>query len=139
MTDHIEAAWREDIAVRTNGLERGNRTGYHVQVHEIKPGIVYRDGELKVTAFLMRRHGAWAHPFGYRIDTPDRSIVISGDGTKKPCADSAARGCDILLHEVYSEQTLGHGRKDDPTWAEYLREVHTSTAQLAEMANKIKP
>ena len=63
-------------------------------------------------------HGAWAHPFGYRIDTPDRSIVISGDGTLSPALIKAAQNCDILLHEVYSEQALEHGRKDDPTWTE---------------------
>jgi ribonuclease BN (tRNA processing enzyme) len=138
MVEHIEAAWREDIGVRTNGLERGNRTGYHALVHEIKPGVIYRDGDLKITAFLML-HGAWAHPFGYRIDTPDRSIVISGDGTLSPALIEAARGCDVLLHEVYSEQALEHGRKDDPTWAVYLHQVHTSTAQLADIANRTKP
>jgi ribonuclease BN (tRNA processing enzyme) len=138
MADHIEAAWREDIAVRTNGLERGNRTGHHANVHEIKPGVIYTDGGLKITAFPMI-HGAWAHPFGYRIDTPDRSIVISGDGTPSPALVKAARGCDILLHEVYSAQALQHGRKDDPTWAEYLQRVHTSTAQLAQIANQTNP
>lgn len=138
MVDHIEAAWREDIDVRTNGLERGNKTGYRVQVHEIKPGVIYREGPLKVTAFPML-HGAWAHPFGYRIDTPDRSIVISGDGTLSPALIEAAKGCDVLLHEVYSDLVLDHGRKDDPTWAQYLRQVHTSTAQLAEIANQTKP
>jgi ribonuclease BN (tRNA processing enzyme) len=138
MVDHIEAAWREDVEVRTNGLERGNRTGYHVQVHEIKPGVIYRDGELKVTAFPML-HGAWAHAFGYRIDTADRSIVVSGDGTLSAALIEAAQGCDILLHEVYSEQALNRGRKDDPTWAQYLKQVHTSSAQLAEIANKSKP
>ena len=138
MVNHIEAAWREDIDVRTKGLERGNKTGYRVQVHEIKTGVIFRDGELKVTAFPMR-HGAWAYPFGYRIDTPDRSIVISGDGTLSPALIEAAKGCDVLLHEVYSEQVLDHGRKDDATWAKYLRQVHTSTAQLAEIANQTHP
>ena len=138
MAEHIEAAWREDIAVRTNGVERGNRTGHHANVHEIKPGVIYTDGALKITAFPMV-HGAWAHAFGFRIDTPDRSIVISGDGTPSAALVRAAQGCDILLHEVYSEQALQNGRKDDPTWAQYLQQVHTSTAQLAQIANQTKP
>jgi ribonuclease BN (tRNA processing enzyme) len=73
-------------------------------------------------------HGAWAHPLGCGIDMPDRSMVISGDGT----LIEAARGCDVLLHKVYSEQALEHGRKDDPAWAVYLHQVHTLLAQLAE-------
>jgi ribonuclease BN (tRNA processing enzyme) len=35
MTAHIEKAWQEDIRVRTQGLEKANRTGYRVLVHEI--------------------------------------------------------------------------------------------------------
>jgi ribonuclease BN (tRNA processing enzyme) len=138
MASHIEAAWREDIDVRTNGLERGNRTGHHANVHEIKRGVVYTNGELKITAFPMI-HGAWARAFGYRIDTPDRSIVISGDGAPGPALIEAAQGCDILVHEVYSEQALQHGRADDPTWTKYLEQVHTSTTQLAQIANQTKP
>src|SRR6267154_874440 len=40
MTDHLLAAYSEDIDIRTNGLEHGNRTGYKVNAHEIKPGVI---------------------------------------------------------------------------------------------------
>ncbi len=138
MVDHIEAAWKEDIDVRTHGLEHGNETGYKVTVHEIKPGVVYRDGGLKITAAAVH-HGSWKQAFGYRIDTPDRSIVISGDCSPSPALLEAARGCDVLLHEVYSETEPGHGHHNSPDWPEYMRQFHTSTAQLAEIANQAKP
>jgi ribonuclease Z len=65
MTDHIEAAWEQDIDVRTNGLEQKNRTGYKVHVHD-------------VSAFLVA-HGSWKQSFGYKFETADRTVVISGD------------------------------------------------------------
>jgi ribonuclease BN (tRNA processing enzyme) len=50
MTGHILEAWKKDIDVRIHGLER--RSGPPiVQVHEIKPGVVYKDSNLTVTAF----------------------------------------------------------------------------------------
>jgi len=43
MTAHIEKAWEKDVDVRRHGLEQGDSVGYKVEVHEIKPGVVYRD------------------------------------------------------------------------------------------------
>ena len=138
MVDHIEAAWQLDIDIRTQGSGHANKTGYKVTVHEIDPGVVYRDGELKVTAIPVH-HSNWPQAFGYRIDTPDRSIVISGDCSPSPALAEAAKGCDILLHEVYSETEPSHGPADRPNWPAHLRGAHTSTAELAEIAAKAKP
>ena len=51
MTKNILAAWKKDIEVRTQGLQPSNTTGYLVDVHEIKPGVVYNDENVTVTAF----------------------------------------------------------------------------------------
>ncbi|MFC1500669.1 MBL fold metallo-hydrolase, partial [Candidatus Zixiibacteriota bacterium] len=80
MTRHILAAWQEDIRTRLNGLEPANPRGYQVNTHEIGSGVIYEDELVRVTAFPVN-HGAWEHAFGYRFDTPDRVIVISGDTT----------------------------------------------------------
>lgn len=83
MTDHIVAAWKDDIDIRTNGFEHGTPNGYAVHVHEIAPGVVYDSGGVRVTAIHVL-HGSWKEAYGYRIDTPDRSIVISGDTRPSP-------------------------------------------------------
>ena len=54
MTDHVLAAWADDIRIRNEGLERGfpehSQNGYQVTVHEIaQPGVVYRDSNVTVT------------------------------------------------------------------------------------------
>src|SRR6185369_16863570 len=78
MARHIEAAYIKDVAVRTQGLEHGNPKAYKINAHEIKPGVVYQDANVKVTAFTVE-YGSWDYSYGYRFDTADRSIVISGD------------------------------------------------------------
>ena len=38
MVEHILAAYHEDIAIRVDGAEPANTTGYKVNDHEIAPG-----------------------------------------------------------------------------------------------------
>src|SRR5258708_6517087 len=78
MTNHLMAAYSEDIHIRESGLEHEAGSGYRVDVHEIGAGVVYQKDGVRVTAIAVP-HGEWQHAFAYRIDTPDRSIVISGD------------------------------------------------------------
>jgi ribonuclease BN (tRNA processing enzyme) len=139
MTDHILAAWQEDLQIRSTGLERNfpehNDTGYKVNVHEIEPGVVHKDRDITVTAFRVA-HGEWPQAFGYRFDTPDRSIVISGDTRPSPALVDACNGCDVLIHEVYTQ--AGYDRSS-PAWKEYRPKYHTSSRELAELASKAKP
>lgn len=135
MTDHIMAAYAEDMDIRINGLERGNPAGYKVNVHEIAPGIIYKDANITVKAFAVH-HGTWPHALGYRFETPDKVIVVSGDCTYSEDLVKNAMGCDILIHEVYSMQGLA---KREKRWQDYHSTFHTSTEQLAQIANTVKP
>src|SRR5712671_1792108 len=63
MTRHIMLAWQADIDIRTNGLEHRSRTGLEVEPHEIAPGVVYQDANVKVTAFR-NAHGELTDTFG---------------------------------------------------------------------------
>src|SRR5215468_4014014 len=53
MTEHILEAYRVDIETRTNaeGNQRAISNGWKVNAHEIKPGIIYKDASVTVTAF----------------------------------------------------------------------------------------
>ena len=135
MTDHILAAYDEDIRIRVDGLEPANTEGYKVNVTEIEPGVVYRDDKVTVKAFSVR-HGSWKHAFGFRFETPDRVIVVSGDTAPTPALIDAARGCDVLLHEVYSQ--AGFDQRS-PIWQRYHASFHTSTEELALIARDVKP
>jgi ribonuclease BN (tRNA processing enzyme) len=135
MAEHILKAYEADIKARTEGLEHSNNTGYKVNVHEIKPGIVYKDQNVTVKAFAVH-HGQWSQAYGYRFETPDRTIVISGDTSPDAAILDNCHGCDVLIHEVY---TLASFDKVPPEWKQYRLAYHTSSKELAEIATKAKP
>jgi ribonuclease BN (tRNA processing enzyme) len=134
MADHILAAYREDIEERVGGLEPANSTGFQVHCHEISDGIVHEDSRIQVDAFKVN-HGSW-DAFGYRIYTPDRTIVLSGDTAPFEGYEHAYRNCDVLIHEVYSAKGFAQRSRD---WQRYHSSVHTSSVQLAEMASRTEP
>jgi ribonuclease BN (tRNA processing enzyme) len=132
MADNIEKAYAADIQVRIEGLEHQTKAGHQVVVHEIQPGVVYQDANVKVTAFAVQ-HGSWKEALGYRFDADGKSIVISGDTRPVDSVVEACKGCDLLVHEVYSGTPAG---ADD---AAYFSSFHTSAKQLGEIAARAKP
>jgi ribonuclease BN (tRNA processing enzyme) len=71
-----------------------------VHVHELtRASLVMEDEGVKVTAALVA-HPPLAPAFAYRFDTPDRSIVISGDTARSETLIRLARGADVLVHEA---------------------------------------
>src|SRR5579859_1078248 len=99
MTEHILQAYRVDIETRTNpdGNQRRFPDGSKVNAHEIKPGVIYKDDKITVTAFATKHA---MESYGYRFDTPDRTIVISGDTNPVEETVKACNGCDVLVHEA---------------------------------------
>ncbi|MFQ5770300.1 MAG: MBL fold metallo-hydrolase [bacterium] len=135
MTEHILKAYEQDINIRINGLEPANTEGYKVKVHEIEPGVIYRDQNVTVKAFLVK-HGSWPQAFGYRFETLDGTIVISGDTAPTSNIVENCNGCDVLIHEVYSQAGF---EKRPQVWQRYHANFHTSSVELAEIAKKAKP
>ena len=135
MTEHVIEAWRADIETRTNadGNQRDFPEGYKVNAHEISAGVVYKDANVTVTAFPTKHA---MESYGYRFDTPDRSIVISGDTNPTQATIDACRGCDVLIHEA---NTLAWLAKRPETFQAFAAKYHTTTAQLAELAAKARP
>ncbi|MBI1761216.1 MAG: MBL fold metallo-hydrolase [Acidobacteria bacterium] len=135
MTQHILAAYREDIEIRLRGLEPSKPAGYTVNVHEIKPGPIYRDANVAVKAFAVK-HGSWKYAYGFRFEAADRTVVLSGDCAPSQSVVENCQGCDVLIHEVYS--TAGFARRP-PEWQRYHASFHTSSRELAELAKQAQP
>jgi ribonuclease BN (tRNA processing enzyme) len=135
MTEHILQAYRVDIETRINpdGNQRRFPDGWKVNAHEIKPGVIYKDEKVTVTAFATKHA---MESYGYRFDTPDRSIVISGDTNPVEETVKACNGCDVLVHEAQPVELLA---KMPASIQAFVAKYHTTTEQLAELAGKTKP
>ena len=135
MTEHILQAYRIDIETRTNpeGNQRAIAEGWKVNAHEIKPGVIYKDANVTVSAFATKHA---MESYGYRFDTPDRRIVISGDTSPTEETVKACAGCDVLIHDA---QTLDLYAKMPERLHSFVAKYHTTTEQLAALATAAKP
>jgi ribonuclease BN (tRNA processing enzyme) len=141
MTEHILAAYQEDIRIRVTGMEGASPDAVKVNVHEIASGVIYQDTKVTVTAFPTK-HGDWQETYGYRFETADRSIVISGDTTPTQATIDACQGCDVLIHEALTMKFLNNPMRPDLPGSDrkaYSAKYHTTTTQLAELAKQAKP
>ncbi len=136
MVDGMEAMLSADIHIRSSGNQPLARPdGYRVRATEIEAGRVLEEDGIAIDAFEVS-HGAARPAFGYRIATPDRTIVISGDTAYSDAVVEMARGADILFHEVISEEGL---RGLAPDWQRYHSRAHTTSSELARVARQARP
>jgi ribonuclease BN (tRNA processing enzyme) len=134
---HLQEAWTEDRHIRSSsGMPSDQRIAERVTAattREVKTGVVYADSNLTVKAFPVP-HGTWQHAFGYRIEAPDRVIVISGDTRPSEGVVEACGGCDVLLHAVYNAENSLTGAD-----SLYFGRFHTNTRELADLATRARP
>lgn len=141
MVRAIAAAYSLDVAKRTLNEPHTER-GHEIIGRDVMPGVVYTDDLVEIEAFAVQ-HGEWdptlhgAFPaMGYRITTPDRTVVISGDTGPFPEMASIYAGCDVLVHEVYS--TTGLSSRPH-AWQSYHARSHTSGTHLGRVAAEARP
>jgi ribonuclease Z len=99
LTDGLTKAFAQDIAIRSAD-EHDPASGIEFQVHEIDPGVVYRDSGVTITAFT-NNHGALVKPsYGYKIDYQGHTVVLSGDTIPDAAVTAQAKGADLFVHSV---------------------------------------
>lgn len=135
MVDHLVAAFDEDRAIRSSGLEGADTGAARVQVHELEPGDAFEEAGVRIVAFAVQ-HGSWERAYGYRVEGPDRVIVISGDTAPSDAIVEACDGCDVLVHEVYSAAGWREGSED---FRAYHAAFHTSGEELGAIASRARP
>ena len=136
MADGMVAMMAADTRIRNDGNQPVVHPDfYKVMATEIDAGFVFEEGGIRIESFAVS-HGAVKPAFGYKVTTPDKTIVISGDTTYSPKLVEMARGADILFHEVISES----GLKDlDEFWQKYHSSSHTVSSDVARVANETRP
>jgi ribonuclease BN (tRNA processing enzyme) len=108
-----------------------------VHAHERSAaGEVMRDDKVRVTCALVP-HPEVSPAFAYRFDTPDRSIVISGDTARSDALIELARGADVLVHEVLWVSAVDRIVAAIPTAAtlkKHIIDSHTSVEDAGRVA-----
>jgi ribonuclease BN (tRNA processing enzyme) len=135
MTQDFFRLHAQDIEVRTQDEGRPALRNL-VRESEVKAaGTVFQDDFVRVSAALVN-HPPLEWAFAFRFDTPDRSIVISGDTTPWPGLVALARGADVLVHEaMYTEELAAHlGSTNATTLLHHLVASHSSAEDAGAIA-----
>ena len=105
----------------------------------IEPFKVYYDpaNDVSVWATIVDHHQVFPS-FAYRFNTPDGSVVISGDTGANTCGNlqRLAQGADVLVHEVIDEawvEILAATGVPDAL-IEHLNSVHTKISEVGGVA-----
>lgn len=108
-----------------------------VRAHEITGGgEIFRDDRVVVRATL-NSHPPVEPSFAYRFDTPDRSVVFSGDTTYSENIVKLARGAEVLVHEIIFPPAVDTIVRRFPLASrlrEHLLDSHTTPEQLGRVA-----
>ncbi|MEO8004903.1 MAG: MBL fold metallo-hydrolase [Betaproteobacteria bacterium] len=109
-----------------------------IHSHELtKGGLVFEDENVRVTAALVD-HPPVVPAFGYRFDTRDRSIVISGDTKMSDNLIQLARGADVLVHDAYFPAAIDKlvaGVPNAPRLKASITSHHTSAEDAGRVAH----
>ena len=128
-----------DITIRSSSSPGSspvvNPGFYRIIPTEIEEGTIFTNGNITIEAFTVP-HGNISPAFGYRITTPDKVVVISGDTSYSEKLVEMAKGADVLVHEVISNEGVSELSED---WQLYHSRSHTVTNELARVATEARP
>lgn len=131
MYDMFEA----DVNIRVDDGEIKKEVA-QIETHTFdQDGVVFERNGVKVTAFEVDHGKAIKPSYGYRIDYNGRSVVLSGDTRYDPRVREAARGVDLLVHEVC---IIAPEVADEP-WAKPVLGHHTSPEEAGQLFSEAKP
>lgn len=130
-----------------------------VKAHDIditEPTVIYEDDKVRVTAvenshFVSipvdsRPLGA-KRAFSYRFDTPDRSVVITGDTGPSKAVEKLAKEADILMSEVLNwppelqariKKNFGLSDEEFKAVHDHMFDEHLSPREVGKLAAKAK-
>jgi ribonuclease BN (tRNA processing enzyme) len=131
------AASRYDIATRMHEEGRPSLLPLiHVRERSVA-GLVYQDVRVKVTSAMVD-HYTVKPAFAYRFDTPDRSVVISGDTTYSENLVDLARGADLLIHEAMYLPGVDQLADGNTSLRDHLLRSHSTTEQVGLVAARAR-
>lgn len=136
MVDGYYKMLEVDTRLRIEGNQPVDKPeNFQVKLKEYGENFTVEDGDVKIEGFAVP-HGDISPAFGYRVTTPDKVVVISGDTNYSEDLVEMAKGADVLVHEVISIEGLNALPE---FWQDYHNHAHTTTEELARIANAAQP
>ena len=123
--------YEADIHIRRDLTESKPAGGATFRVHVVKEGVVYKDDDVTVTAFL-EDHRPVVPAFGYKFEAAGKTIVISGDTRPNANLVKYAKDADVLVQEAYLPEHFD--KFDDREVAAKLKHYHTSAEEAGQIA-----
>ena len=146
LTPNAEIRWAE-------GKKRPMEAVFHG--HDVSAGVIYKDANIVVTA-AENTHFNFApgtppygkyKSFSYRVETPERTFLFTGDTGPSDAVAALAKGADVLVTEVTSVDDVIEVFKRTGAWqaktedeqkgfVRHMQEEHVSPKDVGEMATK---
>jgi ribonuclease Z len=133
--DGILQFYEADIHIRRDLTEKIPSQETLINAHDIQEGVIYDKGGVRVIAFAVDHHPV-KPAFGFRLESGEHSIVISGDTRPNDNLVRHAGNADIFVCEAYAGSNPSAGAEGIRPWS--IRDYHTSAAEAGEMAEKAK-
>lgn len=127
---------RRDVQIRMVDEGRPDFASLVMARDITDPGVVYEDDRVRITATWVNHPPIEA--LAYRIDTEDRSYVISGDTTPCDSLIELAQGADYLVHEVMHVPSIDPllKRSNGQRLREHLIDSHTASTDVGDIATR---
>jgi ribonuclease Z len=131
---HILDVWQDDLAVRREHDGRTTSPDYEVIEFDYpsEPTEVWSMGEVRVFAGQVRHEPV--HPaVGYRVETPDGIIAITGDTLVCDEVAALAEGADIVVYEAMRFEVIAQL----PEARRFIMDYHADTKLIGGQANEL--
>jgi ribonuclease Z len=99
MMANLEKAFAWDIKTRHED-QRLPLENVAVAATDMKGGVVYDEGGLKVSAVKVNHGDKIDLAYGYRVEYGGRAVMMSGDTRYTEALVAAAKGADLIIHSV---------------------------------------
>lgn len=135
----LRKAFAADISYRRADTIPASDAGIAPAVLLVRrDGVVYRSGDLVVTAFAVK-HGD-VPAFGYRIDKGEHSVLISGDTAATPALARYGKGVDAALIEVASPPMIAYVRRNfSAEQARKILDLHLTAEDAGDALAAMQP
>jgi len=132
--DGLTDRWSEDLAVRSEhaGRARGPEVDVLPFGYPATPTEVWRSGDVRVLAGQVRHEPV--HPaVGYRVETSDGVVVVSGDTLVCDEMADLSAGADVLVYEAMRFSEI----LPLPAHRRFIADYHADTVAIGRQASDL--